>query len=176
MAIADLAAGVRVSDFGRILADLLPANDVLRPYVDMLTHESFDIQLTGLINGSIDAVLQLGTNEDPELWITDYKSNRLDQDGDATLIGAYQQERLLDSMVHHHYPLQALIYGTAMYRYLRWRAPHLAHPSNHVKGFAYFFIRGMVGPDTPPDTGVFTWQAPTGLWQRLSDRLAGDAQ
>lgn len=176
MAIADLAAGVRVSDFGRILADLLPANDVLRPYVDMLTHESFDIQLAGLINGSIDAVLQLGTNQDPELWITDYKSNRLDQDGDATLISAYQQERLLDSMVHHHYPLQALIYGTAMYRYLRWRAPHLAHPSNHVKGFAYFFIRGMVGPETPPDTGVFTWQAPTGLWQRLSDRLAGDAQ
>jgi exodeoxyribonuclease V beta subunit len=71
--------------------------------------------------------------------------------------------------------LQALIYGTAMYRYLRWRAPHLDNPSDHVKGFSYFFIRGMVGPDTPKNTGVFTWKAPTGLWQRLSDRLAGDA-
>ena len=174
MAIADLAAGVRVSDFGRILGDLVPVGNVLRPYVDMLTHESFDIPLAGLINGSIDAVLQLGSDEDPQIWITDYKSNRLDQDGDTTIISAYRQERLFDAMVHHHYPLQALIYGTAMYRYLRWRAPHLSNPSDHVKGFSYFFIRGMVGPDTPPDTGVFTWTAPAGLWQRLSDRLAGD--
>jgi exodeoxyribonuclease V beta subunit len=79
-------------------------------------------------------------------------------------------------MAHHHYPLQALIYGTAMYRYLRWRAPHLANPSNHVKGFSYFFVRGMVGPDAPSDTGVFTWLAPDGLWQGLSDRLAGDSR
>jgi exodeoxyribonuclease V beta subunit len=176
MAIADLAAGVRVSDFGRILGDLVPVGNVLRPYVDMLTHESFDIPLAGLINGSIDAVLQLGSDVDPQIWITDYKSNRLDQDGDSTLISAYGQGRLFDAMVHHHYPLQALIYGTAMYRYLRWRAPHLSNPSDHVKGFSYFFIRGMVGPDTPPDTGVFTWLAPAGLWQRLSDRLAGDNQ
>jgi exodeoxyribonuclease V beta subunit len=176
MAIADLAAGVRVSDFGRILGDLVPAGNVLRPYVDMLTHESFDIPLAGLINGSIDAVLQLGTDDDPQIWITDYKSNRLDQDGDTSIISAYEHERLFGAMVHHHYPLQALIYGTAMYRYLRWRAPHLSSPSDHVKGFSYFFIRGMVGPDTPPDTGVFTWPAPAGLWQRLSDRLAGDNQ
>jgi exodeoxyribonuclease V beta subunit len=176
MSIADLAAGVRVSDFGRILDDLVPVGNVLRPYVDMLLHESFDIPLAGLINGSIDAVLQLGTDDDPQIWITDYKSNRLDQDGDATIISAYGQERLFDAMVHHHYPLQALIYGTAMYRYLRWRAPHLANPSNHVKGFSYFFVRGMVGPDTPSDTGVFTWLAPDGLWQGLSDRLAGDSR
>jgi exodeoxyribonuclease V beta subunit len=176
MAIADLAAGVRASDFGRVLGDLVPVGNVLRPYVDMLTHESFDIPLAGLLNGSIDAVLQLGSDDDPHIWITDYKSNRLDQDGDTTIISAYGQQRLFDAMVHHHYPLQALIYGTAMYRYLRWRAPHLSNPSDHVKGFSYFFIRGMVGPDTPPNTGVFTWPAPAGLWQRLSDRLAGDHQ
>jgi exodeoxyribonuclease V beta subunit len=45
-----------------------------------------------------------------------------------------------------------------------------------VKGFSYFFVRGMVGPDTPSDTGVFTWLAPDGLWQGLSDRLAGDSR
>jgi exodeoxyribonuclease V beta subunit len=175
MAVTDLANGVRVSDLGRILDDLVPNGDSLRPYVDFLKHESFDIELAGLINGSIDVVLQLGTDADPHLWITDYKSNRLDQDGDETLIAAYGQDRLFEAMVHHHYPLQALLYGTAMYRYLRWRAPHLANPGDHVKGFSYFFIRGMVGPSTPPDTGVFTWQAPSSLWQRLSDRLAGDA-
>jgi len=176
MSIAKLAAGVLVSDCGRILAGLVPDDDVLRPYVDTLTHESFDIPLAGLINGSIDAVLQMGTDDDPALWITDYKSNRLDREGDPTLISAYRQDRLLEAMVHHHYPLQALIYGAAMYRFLRWRAPGLADPSGHVKGFSYFFIRGMVGPNTPADTGIFTWQAPAGLWQQLSDRLAGDDQ
>lgn len=176
MSVADITAGVRASDFGRVLSDVLPTDDALRPYAALLSHESFDIQLAGLINGSIDAVLHLGTKDDPELWITDYKSNRLDQDGDTTLISGYGQERLFEAMVHHHYPLQALIYGTAMYRYLRWRAPQLADPSRHVKGFSYFFIRGMVGPSTPAGTGVYTWNAPPGLWQRLSDRLAGDPQ
>ena len=40
------------------------------------------------------------------------------------------------------------------------------------------FIRGMVGDKTPVDDagnpyGVFTWQAPAGLWERLSDLFAG---
>ena len=39
-------------------------------------------------------------------------------------------------------------------------------------------MRGMVGPDTPVDAnghryGVFTWQAPAGLWSALSDLFAG---
>ncbi len=174
MSVAELAAGVKVSDFGRIVSGLLGDADTLAPYVEMLQHESFDIELAGLLNGSIDAVLQLGTDADPQLWITDYKSNRLDAEGDDTLIAGYEQVRMFDAMVHHHYPLQALIYGTAMYRYLRWRAPHLADPASHVKGFSYFFIRGMVGPDTPVGSGVFTWQAPPGLWSQLSHRLAGD--
>jgi exodeoxyribonuclease V beta subunit len=178
MSVATLAAGVKVSDFGRILDEILDSSDVLRPYADYLSHESFNIDLAGLVNGSIDAVLQLGTNEEPALWITDYKSNRLDQDGDLQVIDGYRQDRLFEAMVHHHYPLQALIYGAAMYRYLRWRMPKIQDHSAHIKGFAYFFIRGMVGVDTPREGnhphGVFTWVAPPHLWQRLSDRLAGD--
>ena len=111
MAVTELTAEVRVSDFGKILRDLIPAGDVLSDYVDTLTHESFDIGLAGLINGSIDAVLQLGTDDNPQLWITDYKSNRLDDEDDEQLIDAYHPARLVGAMRHHHYPLQALIYG-----------------------------------------------------------------
>jgi exodeoxyribonuclease V beta subunit len=179
MSVATLAAGVKVSDFGRILTGLLDESDILHPYASQLTHQSFDIDLAGIVNGSIDAVLQTGTNEQPELWITDYKSNRLDQDGDLQVIDGYRQDRLLEAMVHHHYPLQALIYGAAMYRYLRWRMPDRDDHTNLIKGFSYFFIRGMVGLSTPREdgrpNGVFTWIAPPGLWQQLSDRLAGDA-
>ena len=56
MSVADLANGVRVSDFGRILDDLVPGQDTLRSYVEMLKHESFDIALAGLVNGSIDEI------------------------------------------------------------------------------------------------------------------------
>jgi len=78
-------------------------------------------------------------------------------------------------MAEHHYPLQALLYGTAVYRLLRWRLPE-ADPDDCIAGVAYAFIRGMKGPTTPTAEqgrryGVFVWQAPPGLWQQLSDLL-----
>jgi exodeoxyribonuclease V beta subunit len=119
----------------------------------------------------------LGTAEAPLLFITDYKSNRLDSEDDAQVIDAYAPARLVHAMEHHHYPLQALLYGTCIFRMLRWRAPHL-NPDTTIGGVAYFFIRGMVGDKTPVDDagnpyGVFSWRAPAGLWERLSDLFAG---
>ena len=78
-------------------------------------------------------------------------------------------------MAEHHYPLQALLYGTAVYRMLRWRLPK-ADPDDCITGVAYAFIRGMKGPATPTDAsghryGVFAWKAPRGLWKQLSDLL-----
>jgi exodeoxyribonuclease V beta subunit len=79
-------------------------------------------------------------------------------------------------MEHHHYPLQALIYGTAVHRYLRSRAGS-GTSLPVIAGMAYFFIRGMVGEPTPIENehrhGVFTWEAPQGLWQDLSDEISG---
>ena len=77
----------------------------------------------------------------------------------------------------HHYPMQAILYGTALYRMLRWRRPR-ANPDQCIVGIVYVFTRGMKGADTPIDNqgrryGVFTWRAPAGLWQKLSDLLAG---
>jgi len=50
-----------------------------------------------------------------------------------------------------------------------------------MAGFAYLFVRGMLGPDTPRDeannpAGVFVWCAPPGLIGSLSDLLAGKPQ
>ena len=80
--------------------------------------------------------------------------------------------------IHHHYPLQALLYGTAIYRMLRWRQPDLT-ADEVIAGVAYFFVRGMVGVESPVDSngmpyGVFQWKAPHGLWEKLSNLLAGD--
>jgi exodeoxyribonuclease V beta subunit len=178
MSLAHLNAGVTVQQIGQVLNSMISDTDILKPYAQQLSHDSFNIPLAGLINGSIDALLRISTNgNEPRLYITDYKSNRLDRDGDARVIDGYTTDRMCTEMMHHHYPLQALIYGAAVHRFLRWRAPHL-DPDASIGGIAYFFIRAMVGPDTPVDEhgnvrGVFTWEAPSGLWQRLSDLMAG---
>ena len=177
MALAEFSENVKVNHIGELLKQVLPHDDLLRPYADVLADKSFDIHLAGLINGSIDALLRVEDSPgNPQFFISDYKSNRLDKSGDSSLISAYSQERMMREMEHHHYPLQALIYGAAVYRYLRWRAPQIDADAA-IAGFAYMFIRGMVGQDTPQDAngkthGVLTWVAPSGLWAQLSDLLA----
>ena len=77
-------------------------------------------------------------------------------------------------MMAAHYPLQALLYGVALHRLLRWRLPGY-DPDRHLGGIAYLFVRGMAGPDTPlvdgAPCGVFGWRPPTGLVPALSDLL-----
>jgi exodeoxyribonuclease V beta subunit len=178
MSLAHLSAGVKASDIGRLLKTSIHDDDLLAGYADTLCDHSFDIPLAGLINGSIDALLRVELEEGvPRFFISDYKSNRLDRDGDELMIQAYSTERMLHEMEHHHYPLQALIYGAAVYRFLRWRAPHIDADAA-IAGFAYMFIRGMVGEVTPADengnrTGVLTWTAPKDFWSSLSDLFAG---
>ena len=83
-------------------------------------------------------------------------------------------------MEDNHYVLQALLYLVAAYRFLRWRTAR-PDPDAQLAGFAYLFVRGMLGPDTPRDAaknpaGVFAWQAPPGLIGSLSRLLAGRLQ
>jgi len=179
MTVAMSSANVLTSDIGRVLLSVLSPTDVLRSYATALTDSSFDIQVAGLINGSLDALLRLpgSTTTQPLLAITDYKSNKLHRDTDLAPIANYSPVHVQAKMQEAHYILQALIYGTSIYRMLRWRLPEADHDAC-IKGIAYGFIRGMVGSDTPTDEnghryGVFTWQAPTGLWRALSDLFAG---
>ena len=179
MNVALRQANILVSDIGKVLLAVLSPTDVLRNYATSLTDASFDIPVAGIINGSLDALLRLpgSTTEQPSLAITDYKSNKMHRDGDAVPIAGYSPQHVQEKMEEAHYILQALIYGTSVYRMLRWRLPKANHDAC-IKGIAYGFLRGMVGPDTPVDAnghrfGVFTWQAPAGLWSALSDLFAG---
>lgn len=171
---------VTLSHMGHVLMNALDragrGDDILMPYARELASGSFAIPLVGLMNGSIDTLIRVKSVDGDRLFVTDWKSNRLDEDGMDTMIQGYDRKTMLAEMEHHHYPLQALIYGTAVHRYVRSRTPAGAVPPM-VDGLAYFFIRGMVGDETPVDAdgnrhGVFTWQAPEGLWQELSDVMS----
>jgi exodeoxyribonuclease V beta subunit len=177
MGLASLVDGIKARAIGTLLIAALSESDILRDYATLLAGPAFDVPVGGLLTGSIDALLRLpeSTRERPRLLITDYKSNKLHKNDAADPLAAYAPERLGAAMAEHHYPLQALLYGTAVYRMLRWRMPE-ADPDECIAGVAYAFIRGMKGPTTPTDAkghryGVFAWQAPRGLWKKLSDLL-----
>jgi exodeoxyribonuclease V beta subunit len=184
MGLASLVEGVQANAIGRLLQAELPESDVLHAYATLLARPAFDVPVGGLLTGSIDALLRLpeSTPDRPRLLIADYKSNKLHKNDMPDPLRAYAPDRLVPAMAEHHYPLQALLYGTAVYRMLRWRRPDV-DPDECIAGVAYAFIRGMKGTATPVDEqgyryGVFAWQAPPGLWKKLSDllvtpRLAG---
>lgn len=179
LTLAEGAGQLRASDIGRLLADRLPQADVLRPYADRLASAGFDIALSGMLTGSIDALLQL-PGAVGRLLVVDYKSNRLALPGAADAAHAYLPQQLCRAMEDNHYMLQALLYLVAAHRFLRWRTAR-PDPGAQIAGFAYLFVRGMLGPDTPRDAtnnpaGVFVWQAPPGLIGSLSDLLAGRLQ
>lgn len=186
MALPALASGVKARHVGLVLERFLgTADHPLAAYARRLAGTAFDVPLAGLINGSIDAVLRLPgcPASDPRLLIADYKTNRLHDRDDPAPLAAYAPARLVAAMADHHYPLQALVYGTAVWRMLRWRLgprkPADWDPGECLVGVVYGFVRGMKGPDTPVDAaggryGVFTWQPPAGIWRRLSDLFAGD--
>jgi exodeoxyribonuclease V beta subunit len=177
MGLASLAAGVQANAIGAVLVELLPEDDPLRAYATTLAGPAFEVDVGGLLTGSIDALLRLpgSTPDRPRLLVCDYKSNKLHRTGMADPLRAYDPDRLVAAMEEHHYPLQALLYGVAVYRMLRWRLPE-ADPDDCIAGVAYAFIRGMKGSATPTDArghrfGVFAWRPPRGLWRRLSDVL-----
>ncbi len=180
MALAGIDASIKASDVGRVFAQVLPPSDPLHGYAHELADRSFDIPLAGLINGSIDAVLRLGRGGSPRprLVIADYKTNKLHTAEMPRPEEAYAAEELAKAMAEHHYPLQAAVYGTAVYRMLRWRLRE-EDPSDCIAGIVYAFLRGTRGPDGPADAagrrhGMFVWQPPRELWSRLSRLFGGE--
>ena len=158
----------RLRDVAALLRRHLPPDDVLAPYADRLSAVDAP-PLRGYLSGSIDAVLRL---PGPSYVVVDYKTNRLGS-GDLTALH-YTREAMAAEMLRAHYPLQALLYAVALHRYLRWRQPGY-EPQRHLGGVQYLFVRGMVGPTTPPGCGVFDWSPPAALVLALSDLLAGSA-
>jgi hypothetical protein len=148
-------------------------------YAELLEHPTLAEQpLRGYLNGSIDAVLRVPDPAGvPRYLVVDYKTNWLGSfDGRPLTVGDYAPPRLVEAMMAAHYPLQALLYGVAVHRLLRWRQPGY-DPATHLGGVLYLFVRGMAGPDTPRvgdvPCGVFSWRPPAALVTDLSDLLDG---
>ncbi|MCB1258613.1 MAG: PD-(D/E)XK nuclease family protein, partial [Microthrixaceae bacterium] len=131
----------------------------------------------GHLTGSIDAVLRVRTDDGQARFVVvDYKTNRLSGAHDTPTPLDYGPVQMTEAMVHHHYPLQSLLYSVALHRYLRSRLSDY-DPEQHLGGVAYLFVRGMVGQNSPVidghTTGVWSWTTPSGLVIELSDLLAG---
>ena len=165
----DVRGEVTLQGVADLLRRHLPADDVLAPYADLLDTVEAP-PLRGYLSGSIDAVLRVGRQGQPAYVVVDYKTNRIAR-GDLTALH-FTRAAMAAEMLRAHYPLQALLYCVALHRYLRWRQPGYA-PERHLGGVQYLFVRGMVGPQTPPGCGVFDWQPPAALVVAVSQLLAG---
>ena len=98
--------------------------------------------VTGYLKGFIDLMFCF----QGRYYLVDYKSNYLGDQPQHYTGAALQQ-----SMVEHHYDLQAWIYTLALDQFLRQRLPDYA-PQRHLGGVYYLFLRGM-GPKTVAGAG-----------------------
>lgn len=161
----DTAPGATLSAISELMADWLPADDLLGPYARVLA--SLPPQrLRGFLTGSIDSVLRTPQGR---YVVVDYKTNRLHPG--AVMVEDFHATAMAAEMISSHYPLQAMLYSVALHRYLRWRLPGY-DPVRHLGPIQYHFVRGMAGPSTPPGCGVFEWALPAALVTSLSDLLA----
>ena len=169
---------IRLADVGRLLAEHLPAGDLLAPYVDRLTDDTLGRQsLRGYLSGSLDVVLRVPDGSGGHRYlVADYKTNWLGEADRPLTAADYTPARMAEAMLHSDYPLQALLYCVVLHRFLRWRLPGY-DPDKHLGGVLYLFVRGMCGPDTPVTdghpAGVFGWQPPAALVTAISDLLDG---
>jgi exodeoxyribonuclease V beta subunit len=177
----DAPAGrVVLGDLAPVLRRHLAAADPLARYPDLLASPGLAGQpLRGYLTGSIDAVLRV----DGRFLVVDYKTNWLGPSGpsgrEPLTAAHYAPPVLAEAMMAAHYPLQALLYGVALHRFLRWRLRGY-EPDEHLGGMLYLFLRGMCGPGTPQvdatPCGVFAWKPPGALIAELSELLDGGAR
>jgi exodeoxyribonuclease V beta subunit len=108
----------------------------------------------------------------PRFAVVDYKTNWLGAEDEELSAWHYRPTAVAAAMQRAHYPLQALLYGVALHRYLRWRLPGY-DPERNLAGVLYLFLRGMTGADVlrvaGQPCGVFAWRPPAGLIVALSE-------
>ena len=175
--LATSGRAVTARDIGILMADHLAEGDPFVAYAQHLHDDAFAVDLAGHLTGSIDLVARFhDADGSPRFTVCDYKTNRLSPTLVGRALDAYHPARLPLEMTRHHYPLQALLYGVALHRYLRWRLRGY-EPRRHLAGAAYLFVRGMVGSATPTvdgdPVGVCGWDVPPDLTVALSDLLDG---
>ena len=170
----DPTGRVALAAIGAVLRRHLPAEDPLAGYAERLEDPALRSQVRGYLTGSLDLVVRL---PGPRFAVVDYKTNWLAGPGEELTAWHHRPAALAAEMRRGHYGLQALLYTTALHRYLRWRLPGY-DAARHLAGVAYLFLRGMTGPLAPAvdgtAAGVFAWRGPPGLVAALSDVLDGD--
>jgi exodeoxyribonuclease V beta subunit len=149
---------------GEVLTATLSADDPMADYAASLASGRFDIDVSGFLQGSIDALLRVTSADGtPRFIVVDYKTNRVHARDAVAPLDAYRPDLLVSAMVAHDYPLQALLYSVAVHRFLGRRVAGY-DPAVHLGGIAYLFLRGMVGPSVPlhqgAPYGVFAWRPP----------------
>ncbi|WP_245851829.1 UvrD-helicase domain-containing protein [Mobilicoccus massiliensis] len=169
----DALAEVRLGQIAALLRAHLPEDDPIRPYADELDRPELGGQLLrGYLTGSLDLILRVGER----YLVADYKTNWLGPFDEPLTAASYVPESLDAAMGHSDYPLQALLYAVVLHRYLRWRLPGY-DPATHLGGVLYLYVRGMCGPRTPlvdgRPCGVFSWQPPPALIEKISALLDG---
>jgi exodeoxyribonuclease V beta subunit len=151
---------VTLGRIAEVLQARLAADDPIRPYADLLAAPT---PFRGYLTGSIDLVWRWRTEEGRwRFALADYKTNRLPDYGQATMLAEMQDK---------HYLLQALIYLVALHRHLRARLADY-DADRDLAGAAYLFVRGMgIGAD--PGDGVVAWQPSGALLDALSEVFDG---
>lgn len=136
--LSDLKKGHFFREFGFNLAcnrkqqlDIKKINQIFASWGKSLAFPNH-LPLVGFLRGEIDLFYE----HQGRFYVLDYKSNFL-----GNHMKDYEKESLLKAMDFHHYWLQALIYQTAMHRYLKNRLPNYT-PQAHLGGVEYFFLRG----------------------------------
>ncbi|MGO1166856.1 MAG: UvrD-helicase domain-containing protein [Janibacter sp.] len=162
-----------LGDLADLMREHLPSDDPVLPFADVVEDPIVGQQaLRGYLTGSVDIVLRV----DGRHLVVDYKTNWLGTVDEPLTTGHYDPAALREAMNHSSYPLQAILYGVVLHRFLRWRQPGY-DPTVHFGGVLYLYLRGMVGRETPiidgQPTGVFSWQPPIALIEAVSDLLDG---
>ena len=149
------AAGVfRLSDLKQPIAELefhLPLRKLQRATLARrLEEHGYEHRLAaddGDIDGFLHGFIDLTARHDGRWYVLDYKSNWLGPD-----LASYSGAAIAESMRHHGYHLQYLLYLTALHRLLTLRLPGYDY-DRHVGGASYLFLRGM--RPNAPGSGVF---------------------
>ena len=162
----DLPLGAfSAATIAEVLLRHLPADDPMRPWAEQAATE-LDVDVQGMLTGSIDLVARTTVNGELGYWLADHKTNHLAS-------GDYSTPALADAMAHSGYVLQATIYSVALHRYLRWRVEGY-DPERHLLGTAYLFLRGMrPDNDVTAHDGVMWWRVPTPALLELDALFAG---
>jgi exodeoxyribonuclease V beta subunit len=108
--------------------------------------------IEGYLNGFIDLVAE----HDGRFFIVDYKTNYL-----GTAPGDYSRNSIMETMRHHNYGLQYLLYTVVIHRYLSTFVPRYRYRT-HFGGVLYPFVRGIdpripghsIFADIPPESVI----------------------